>query len=241
MAWIRRRLSIRDIARGPKEQVWAQLAQQYLRYSRIPTAHAQTRSRDSSWKNIMVRKQCPLLRPTFWYLICCATCLGSRDNSKYHTDSTTHIGTHITEIGFFHRLFDSGYAPSTLSLRLNSWSHAWHDSDGGNVVNNFFLRNCLSSKLRVFTLLPVLTFIFALSATYFGIFARRALVRSRTPMIICLSIARSGDLHFATTFVVLDALVREIIANLPYIPTYQGCGFGFGVGVGVGVGVGRSR
>ena len=33
----------------------------------------------------MVPKQCPLLWSTFWYLICCATCFGSRYNSKYHT------------------------------------------------------------------------------------------------------------------------------------------------------------
>ena len=63
------------------------------------------------------------------------------------------------------------------------------------------------------TLLPVFTCIFALSATYFGIFARRAVVRSRTPMILCLSNARSGDLHFGASFVVLRALVHEKIPN----------------------------
>ena len=57
-----------------------------------------------------------------------------------------------------------------------------------------------------------------MSATYFGIFARRALVRSRTPMVLCLSNARSGDLHFDTSFVALRVLVREIIPNT--IPTY---------------------
>ena len=46
--------------------------------------------------------------------------------------------------------------------------------------------------------MSIFTCIFALSATYFGIFARRALVISRTPMIVCLSNASSGDLHFAT-------------------------------------------
>ena len=65
---------------------------------------------------------------------------------------------------------------------------------------------------------PVFTCILALSATYFGSFARRALVGSRTPMIWCLSNARSGDLHFGTSFVALRALVREIIPNT--IPTY---------------------
>ena len=49
--------------------------------------------------------------------------------------------------------------------------------------------------------------------TYFGSFARRALVRRRTPMILCLSNARSGDLHFGISFVALRALVREIIPN----------------------------
>ena len=62
-------------------------------------------------------------------------------------------------------------------------------------------------------LLPVLTRIFALSATYFGISSRRAVVRSRTPMILCLSNARSGDLHVGVSFVALRALVREIIPN----------------------------
>ena len=53
----------------------------------------------------------------------------------------------------------------------------------------------------------------ALSATYFASFARRALVRSHTPMIWCLSNARSRDLHFGISFVALRALVREIIPN----------------------------
>ena len=57
-----------------------------------------------------------------------------------------------------------------------------------------------------------------MSTTYFGIFARRALVRRRTPMVLCLSNARSGDLHFDTSFVALHVLVREIIPNT--IPTY---------------------
>ena len=77
-------------------------------------------------------------------------------------------------------------------------------------------------------LLPIFTCIFGLSATYFDIFARRALVRSRTPMILCLSNARSGDLHFGVSFVALRALVREIIPNTihthvphTYIHTYM--------------------
>ena len=32
-------------------------------------------------------------------------------------------------------------------------------------------------------------------------------------MILCLSNARSGDLHFGVSFVALRALVREIIPN----------------------------
>ena len=41
-------------------------------------------------------------------------------------------------------------------------------------------------------------------------------------MIVCLSNARSGDLHFDTSFVALHALVREIIPNTiqTYIHTY---------------------
>ena len=66
-------------------------------------------------------------------------------------------------------------------------------------------------------LLPVFTCVFALKVTYFDIFARRALVRSRTPMILCLSNARSGDLHLGFSFVALRALVREIIQKIPYI------------------------
>ena len=34
-------------------------------------------------------------------------------------------------------VFDSGFAPSALSIRLNSWWHAWHDSVGGNAVCRF--------------------------------------------------------------------------------------------------------
>ena len=51
----------------------------------------------------------------------------------------------------FHRLFNSDFAPSALRLRrLNSWSHTWHDSDGaGGTAVYLFLRNCLSSELRV--------------------------------------------------------------------------------------------
>ena len=41
------------------------------------------------------------MTPKFWYLICCATCLGSRDNSKYHTYTLhSHPHTLMTEIGF---------------------------------------------------------------------------------------------------------------------------------------------
>ena len=69
----------------------------------------------------MVPKQCLFPRPTFWYLACCATCLDSRDNSKYHTHTHTHTPTypHTWPKSDFHRLFDSGFAPSALSLRLN--------------------------------------------------------------------------------------------------------------------------
>ena len=119
----------------------------------------------------------------------------------------------------FHWLFDSGFAPSALSLRLNSWSHAWHDADGGNAVYIF----CVIVFWTKGRLLPIFTCIFCLSATYFGIFARRALVRSRTPMILCLSNARSGYLHFGISFVALRALVREIIPNAIHThpPTYS--------------------
>ena len=87
---------------------------------------------------------------------------------------------------------------------------------------SFCLRNCLSSELRVDYCRYSRAF-FALGATYFVIFARRAFVRSRTPMILCLSNARSGDLHFNTSFVALHALVREIIPNTihTYIHTYM--------------------
>ena len=87
-----------------------------------------------------------------------------------------------------------------------------HDSDGSNAVHHF-LRNSLSSELRGGCCQYSSAFFFALSADYFGIFARRALVRSRTPMILCLSNARSGDQHFGTSFVALRALVCEIIPN----------------------------
>ena len=81
--------------------------------------------------------------------------------------------------------------------------------------------NCSSSELS--RLLQVFTCILALSATYFGSFARRALVGSRTPMIWCLSNARSGDLQFGISFIALRALVREIIPNTIHThpPTYM--------------------
>ena len=48
----------------------------------------QFRAPRAGWKphpDDMVPKQCPFRRPTVWYQVYCATCLGSRDNSKYHT------------------------------------------------------------------------------------------------------------------------------------------------------------
>ena len=71
----------------------------------------------------MVPKQCPRLRPIIWYLFCCARCLGSQDIVQNHTHIHTYIHTHIHDpapsfIG--HRLFDSGFAPAALSLRLNN-------------------------------------------------------------------------------------------------------------------------
>ena len=82
--------------------------------------------------------------------------------------------------------------------------------------------NCPSSELGV-GCCHIFTCILALSATYFGSFARRALVRSRTPMILCLSNARSVDLHFGISFVALRALVREIIPNTIHTHPYTGC------------------
>ena len=43
--------------------------------------------------NDTVPKQCPFRIPTFWCLVCCTTCIGSRDNSKYHTYPHTYIHT----------------------------------------------------------------------------------------------------------------------------------------------------
>ena len=59
----------------------------------------------------MVPKQCPFRRPTIWYLVYCATCLGSRDNSKYHTHPHTYIPTYMTQVGF----------PSIVWLRLRAF------------------------------------------------------------------------------------------------------------------------
>ena len=156
MAWIRRRLSIRDKTRGPKQQVWAKSAQP----------------------------------PTVPH-------------------------SYMTGIGFssFVRLRFRAFGAQPP---LNSWFHAWHDSDGGIAVS--FFSTCLSSELRV-GFCQYSRAVFSLGATYLGIFARRALVRSCTPMILCLSNDRSWDLHFGTSFVALRALVREIIPNT--IHTYM--------------------
>ena len=59
----------------------------------------------------MVPKQCPFRRPTIWYLVYCATCFGSRDNSKYHTYPPTHPPTNMTQVGF----------PSIVWLRLRAF------------------------------------------------------------------------------------------------------------------------
>ena len=70
-------------------------------------------------------------------------------------------------------------------------------------------RNCVSSELRVRCCQYSRAF-FCFKRYLFWHFARRALVRSRTPMILCLSNARSGDLNSDISFVVLHALVCEI-------------------------------
>ena len=92
-----------------------------------------------------VPKQCPFRRSTFWYLICCATCLGSRDNSKYHSYP------HTWPKSDFHRLFDSGFAPSALRLRLNKHTcpepvfHRLLDSGFVPLVISLRLNNVVST------------------------------------------------------------------------------------------------
>ena len=111
----------------------------------------------------------------------------------------------------FHRLFNSSFAlsalmpPSELVIACMAWFRRRH-------CRLYFFSNCLSSELRLGFCQHSRAF-FALGAIYFGIFARRTLVRSRTPKILCLSNVRFGDLHFGTSFVALRALVREIIPN----------------------------
>ena len=157
MAWIRRRLNIRDKTRGPKQQVWVKSAQPPHSPTYLPT-----------WP-------------------------GSD----------------------FHRLFDSGFAPSALMPPSELVIACMTCFRRRHCRLSFFLSNWLSSEIRVGFCHYSRAF-FALGAIYFAIFARRALVRSRTPMILCLSNARSGDLHFGTSFVALRALVREIIPNTIY-------------------------
>ena len=116
----------------------------------------------------------------------------------------------MTEIGFSSivRLWLRAFGaqpPSELVIASMTWFRQ-------RQCRLSFLRNCLSSELRVGYCQYSRAF-FALSATYFDISARHAFVRSRTPMILCLSNARSGDVHFDTSFVALHALVREIILN----------------------------
>ena len=167
----------------------------------------------------MVPKQCPLLRYTFWCLICCAACFGSRDNSKYHTYPLTQ-GTHkptsyMTEIGFCSIV--------RLRLRVFSAQHPYsvwtRDGMPGMIQSGAMpfaiFANCPSSELRVDCCQYSRAFL--LWALLILAVSRRALVRSRTPMILCLSNARSGDLHFGISFVALRALVREIIPNTIHI------------------------
>ena len=134
---------------------------------------------------------------------------------QIHTIRASYINspshTHMTEIGY----------SSIVRLRLCAFGAQTPSGTRDGIPGmskrrqyrfSFCLRNCLSSELKVDYCRYSRAF-FALSATYFGIFVRRAFVRSRTPMILCLSNARSGDLHFNTSFVALHALVREIIPN----------------------------
>ena len=177
--------------------------------NQISTAHAHNWSYELSYKIIMVPKQCPLLRYTFWYLICCAACFGSRDNSKYHTN---HLPSHPQTYALHDRdriFFDCLTPASRLRRSASVWTR---DGMPGTVQSGAmpFAVAIFWTKSR---LLPVFTCILALSATYFGNFARCALVWSRTPMILCLSNARSWYLHFGISFVALRALVREIIPN----------------------------
>ena len=156
----------------------------------------------------MVPKQCPLLRSTFWYLICCAACFGT-----IHTHLPSHPQTYVLHDR--DRIF---FDCSTPASRLRRSASVWtRDGMPGMIQSGAMpfavFANCPSSELTKSRLLPVFTCILALSAIYFGSFARRALVRSCTPMIWCLSNARSGDLHFGISFVALRALVREIIPN----------------------------
>ena len=67
----------------------------------------------------MVPKQCPLLRSTFWYLFCYATCFVREIiPNTIHTDLTSHPQTYMTEIGF----------SSIVRLRLRAFG-AQHPSE----------------------------------------------------------------------------------------------------------------
>ena len=80
----------------------------------------------------MVPKQCPFQRPTFWYLVCCATCLGLRDNSKYHTYPHTYI-----------------HDPSRISIDCLTPASSLRRS--ASVWNRYSLAHDFSTCWRLFT------------------------------------------------------------------------------------------
>ena len=135
----------------------------------------------------MVPKQCPLLRSTFWYLICCATCFSSRDNSKNHTGIHTHLPSHPQTYVLHERdriFIDCSTPASRLRRSASIWTR---DGMPGMIQSGTMpfavFANCPSSELRVGCCQYSRAMcILALSATYFGSFARRALVRRRTPV-----------------------------------------------------------
>ena len=165
----------------------------------------------------------PHFGTSFASLAACNTCLDSRDNSKYHIYLPILFHRFSSNVRLRLRAFGA-QTPSELVITYMAW---FRRSRRHCCLSLFAQMSVFWTKSR---LLPVFTCIFALSATYFDILARRALIKSHNPMILCLSNARSGYLHFGASFVALRALIREIIPNtihthITHPPTWPNSNF----------------
>ena len=91
---------------------------------------------------IMVPKQCPLLRSTFWYLISCAACFGSRDNSKYQRSRSRSLASNSVQ-----RWVTRYPLISSFTVRFN---HKGHQTMRNHNILRYHSQHLIqSSKVKV--------------------------------------------------------------------------------------------